>query len=253
MRENAPVLEPGLTNARRSVDRCPYRVTFLPAALDARESIAGTSDSSPISRKSPERVMREIAAACRMTPSPTPHTMKKIVWTFGLIAGVILSLMMVLSIRFVDSLGESGLLLGYSTMVAAFLLIYFGVRSYRDNVLGGTIGFGRAFATGMLIAAIGGVCYTATWEVMYYKFMPDFGVKYGQRQVEHARQQGKSDAEVAKVQADMQKFAEQYRNPLYNSAMTFLEPLPVGVLISLISAGVLRRKRRGGATALATA
>jgi hypothetical protein len=171
--------------------------------------------------------------------------MNKIVWTFGLIAGGILSLMMVLSIRFVDSLGEAGVLLGYSTMVAAFLLIYFGVRSYRDNVLGGTIGFGRAFATGMLIATIGGVCYTATWEVMYQKVMPDFGQKYGQRQVEHARQQGKSDAEVAKIQADMEQFAEAYKNPLYRAAMSFLEPLPVGIVISLVSAGVLRRKRRG--------
>jgi hypothetical protein len=188
-----------------------------------------------------------------MLPSPTLHAMKKIVWTFGLIAGVILSAMMVLSIRFVDSLGEGGLLLGYATMVAAFLLIYFGIRSYRDNVLGGSIGFGRAFTTGMLIAAVGGLCYTATWEVMYYKFMPDFGEKYGQRQVEHARQQGKSDVEVAKVQADMKKFAEAYRNPFYNSAMTFLEPLPVGIVISLVSAGVLRRKRRDGEPIFATA
>ncbi len=177
--------------------------------------------------------------------------MNKIVWTFGLIAGGILSLMMVLTIRFVDSLGEGGAVFGYTTMVAAFLLIYFGVRSYRDNVLGGSIGFGRAFATGMLIATIGGLCYTATWEVMYYRFMPDFGEKYSQRQVEHARQQGKSDAEIAKVQAEMQKFAEAYKNPFYNSAMTFLEPLPVGILISLVSAGVLRRKR-GGETLLAT-
>ena len=179
--------------------------------------------------------------------------MTKIVWTFGLIAGGILSLMMILTIRFVDSLGEGGLLLGYATMVAAFLLIYFGVRSYRDNVLGGSIGFGRAFATGLLIALIGGVCYTATWEVMYRKFMPDFSEKYGQRQVEHARQQGKSDAEVAKVQADMQKFAVAYKNPFYRSAMTFLEPLPVGIVISLVSAGVLRRKRRGAEAVLATA
>lgn len=179
--------------------------------------------------------------------------MTKIVWTFGLLAGGVLSLMMVLTIRFVDSLGEGGALLGYATMVAAFLLIYFGVRSYRDSVLGGSIGFGRAFGTGMLIATIGGVCYTATWEVMYQKFMPDFSQKYSQRQVEHARQQGKSDAELAKIQADMQRFAEAYKNPFYRSAMTFLEPLPVGIVISLVSAGVLRRKRRSGEAVLAAA
>ena len=66
------------------------------------------------------------------------------------------------------------MIIGYTTMVLAFLLIFFGVRSYRDNVAGGTVRFGRAFAVGALIAVVASLCYVATWEVIYYKFAPDF-------------------------------------------------------------------------------
>jgi hypothetical protein len=180
--------------------------------------------------------------------------MKKIVWTFGLISGAILSLLMVATMPFVDRIGfDKSMVVGYTTMVAAFLLVYFGIRSYRDNVCGGTIGFGRAFLVGVGITAIASACYTATWEVLYFKFMPDFGTKYGEYAVQRARSQGKTEAEVAKTRAEMQRMQESLRNPVYNSAMTFLEPLPVGLLISLVSAGVLRRKRSGGESALAAA
>src|SRR4051812_30294997 len=103
------------------------------------------------------------------------HSVKNTVIKYGLISGALISLMMVLTIPFHDQIGfeTTGLVVGYTTMVLAFLLIYFGVRSYRDTIGGGTIRFGRALAIGVLIAAVSSVCYVATWEVMYYKFMPD--------------------------------------------------------------------------------
>jgi uncharacterized protein DUF4199 len=180
--------------------------------------------------------------------------MKRTVWTFGLIAGAIMSAMMVATMPFIDDIGfGTGEVLGYTTMVAAFLLVFFGIRSYRDSVGGGTINFGRAFLVGTLITCIAGVCYTATWEVLYYEVMPDFGTRYAQAAVDKARSQGKSEVQIAKTRAEMEKFAESYKNPLYNSAVTFLEPLPVGLIITLVSAGVLRRRRRAGDAALAAA
>ena len=171
--------------------------------------------------------------------------MTKTIWTFGLISGAIMSVMMVATLPFINRVGfDKGEVIGYTSMVVAFLLVFFGIRSYRDNVGGGTIGFGRAFAIGALITAIASVCYTATWEVLYYNFMPDFGAKYEQYELDRARAKGTSEAELAKMHADAQKFAESYRNPVYNSAITFLEPLPVGLVITLVSAGILRRKRR---------
>jgi len=172
--------------------------------------------------------------------------MKNTVLKYGLMSGALMSVLMLLTLPFHDRIGfeTSGLLVGYMTMLLAFLFIYFGVRSYRDNVNGGRVRFGRALAVGLLIAAISSLCYVATWEVMYFKFMPDFMDKYAAHEVAKARASGASDAEVAARQAEMQKFAVMYKNPVYNAAFTFMEPLPMALLITLISAGVLSRRKK---------
>jgi len=171
--------------------------------------------------------------------------MKKTVWTFGLISGVILSTMMAITVPFEHEIGyDHALIVGYTTMVLSFLLIFFGIRSYRDNVGGGTVRFGRAFAVGALIAAIASVCYVATWEVIFFKFEPDFMDKYTARAIEQVKASGASEAVVAQRTAELARQAELYKNPLVNVAMTFIEPLPVGLLIALVSAGVLSRRRK---------
>src|SRR5215208_544919 len=96
--------------------------------------------------------------------------MKKTVWTYGLISGALVSAMMAATLPFQDENGfNHSLLVGYATMVLSFLVIYFGVRSYRDNVGRGTVSFGRALAVGSLIGLVASVCYVATWQVMYFK------------------------------------------------------------------------------------
>ena len=179
--------------------------------------------------------------------------MKKTVWTFGLISGAVMALFMIVTLPFANAIGEHSLILGYAGIVAGFLLVFFGVRSYRDNVLGGRIGFGRAFTVGILIAAIGSVCYVATWEVLYYKFMPDFYSRYAQSAVAQARTSGRSEAEIAQTQAAMDEMVKNADNPVWVAAMTFVEPFPVGLLIALVSAGILRRKRGSRDAELATA
>jgi hypothetical protein len=171
--------------------------------------------------------------------------MKKIVWTFGLISGAILSVMMLITIPFVsDTSSGPGVIIGYATMVLAFLLVYFGVRSYRDNVGGGRVSFGRALAVGALISVIASACYVATWELIYFKLTPDFGAKFAAANIERARKSGASPSEVQEKIVEAQRFAERYDNPLFNSAVTFLEPLPVGLVFALVSAAVLRRRDR---------
>lgn len=173
--------------------------------------------------------------------------MKKTVLTFGLICGAILSLMMLVTISFHDAIGfDRGEIIGYTSMVLAFLLIFFGVRSYRDNVAGGTVRFGRAFAVGALIAVVASLCYVATWEVIYFKFAPDFLTKYQAHTLDKARTSGASEEAIARKKAEMDEFAELYRNPAINAAITFVEPLPVALIVALVSAGVLSRRRKGG-------
>ena len=172
--------------------------------------------------------------------------MKNTVIKYGLISGALISVMMMLTIPFHDQIGfgTSGLVVGYTTMVVAFVLIYFGVRSYRDTVGGGTIRFGRALAVGVQIAALSSVCYVATWEVMYFNFMPDFMDKYSAYVVKNARARGASEAKIASQQAEMDQMAVMYKNPLYNAALTIMEPLPAGLIIALVSAGILSRQRK---------
>lgn len=170
--------------------------------------------------------------------------MRNIVLKFGLISGALLSAMMAITIPFQDAIGfDYGMIVGYTTMVLAFLLIYFGVRSYRDTVGGGSVTFGRAFKVGGLIALIASCCYVATWEVMYFKFMPDFAAKMTAHTIEKARAAGESEASIAKTQREMEEFEVMYRNPAINAAMTFLEPLPVALVMTLVTAGVLSRRR----------
>ena len=170
--------------------------------------------------------------------------MKRTVWTFGLISGAILSLMMAITVPFEDQIGsDRGLIIGYTTMVLSFLLVFFGIRSYRDNVAGGSVSFGRAFSVGILIAVISSLCYVATWEVIYFKFAPDFATKLEAYNLDRARKSAGTPAEVEKKVADMRQFNERYQNPLFNSAITFVEPAPVGLVIALVSAAVLRRRR----------
>jgi len=139
---------------------------------------------------------------------------------------------------------EIGMVIGYTTMVLAFLLIFFGVRSYRDNVAGGRVGFMKALGVGALIALVASACYVATWEAIYFGGKSDYIEKYQARELEKARKGGASDAQLAAKQEEMQKLATMYHNPVFNCALTFLEPLPVAIVFSLVSAGILSRRRK---------
>ncbi len=185
--------------------------------------------------------------------------MKKIVLTFGLIAGAILSTLMVITMAVTKSVGvekmtgETGMAIGYTTMILSFILVYFGIRSYRDTVLGGSVRFWPAFRVGLLIALIASVCYAATWQVVYRTMLPNYATDYAADAVKKAAAKGASPAELDKMRADMAQFVEAYKNPVYNFGMTLLEPSPVGLLFSLVSAGVLSRKRRPELSPLGTA
>ena len=178
--------------------------------------------------------------------------MRKTVLTFGVISGAISSAMMLLTLPLLDRIGfDRGMILGYSLIVLSFLLVFFGVRSYRDDVAGGTVGFGRALAVGLLITLVSCAFYVATWELIYYKLAPGFGDKYAAHIIEKERAAGATPEQLQATAQRMEEFKKLYQNPLVNIAFTFVEPFPIGFLVSLISAGVLRR-RAGPALAAAS-
>jgi hypothetical protein len=170
--------------------------------------------------------------------------MKKTILIFGLISGVLSSVMMCATIPFLRDLehGQKGLIIGYTTIVLASLLVFFGIRSYRDNLAGGSITFGRAFTIGICITLISCVFYVVTWEILYFNFMHGFMDSYFAHQIQKV-QSGPGTPEAIQAQVASIRHSQQlYENPLVNALYTFIEPFPVGVLITLISAAILRKK-----------
>jgi hypothetical protein len=169
--------------------------------------------------------------------------MRKTILTFGLISGALSSLMMVATVPFLDKIGfDKGEYFGYTAIVLSFLLVFFGIRSYRDNVGNGQITFTKALAVGISITLISCIFYVVTWEVLYFHFLHDFMDKYGAYVVEKLKASGASPAAVQAQLQQLKKYKELYENPLFNAAITFIEPFPIGLVITLVSAAVLRKK-----------
>lgn len=172
--------------------------------------------------------------------------MKKIVLTFGLISGAISAGLMMGIMRFIDQIGfDRGVIVGYTAILLSFLLVFFGIRSYRENVGDGYISFGRAFQVGILIALISSLIYIVAWEIVFQNWLYDFPEKYTNYLIEQARASGASAEEIARQREEWNSTWALYRgNILVRAAYTFLEPFPVGLLITLISAVILRRRRK---------
>jgi amino acid transporter len=180
--------------------------------------------------------------------------MKRIVLRFGFASGLLLlALSAVIMPLCLNQTFDHMEVLGYSAMLLAFLFVFFGVKSYRDNVGGGTIGFGKAFQVGILITLITCAMYVIAWEITYYNFFPDFLDKYSAHVLDRMRAAGESEAAIRKTTADMARMAKLYANPLFNIGITFMEVFPVGLIVTLVSAAILRRKPGQAAPAAATA
>ena len=175
----------------------------------------------------------------------TEITMKKIVLVFGSIAGVIVGGMFFATYPLHENgilTPEYGMLVGYTTMIIALSLIFFGVKSYRDNQLNGAISFGKAFGVGLLITLVAGVIYALTWEVMFNTLASDYLQKFNAYSLQKMKDAGASVAELAVKQKEMKEFDEMYKNPIVRFGFTLAEISPVGILISLVSASLLRKK-----------
>jgi hypothetical protein len=169
--------------------------------------------------------------------------MKKVVLTFGFISGAVSSILMLATVPFLDRIGfDYGVFIGYTAMVISFLFVFFGVRAYREQSGGGQFSFGRGFKVGILITLISCVCYVITWEIIYFKLWPGFFDNYSAYAIEKARASGATQQAIEQTAAQMKTFKALYDRPLINAALAFIEPLPVGLLVTLVSAAVLRRK-----------
>ena len=173
--------------------------------------------------------------------------MKKNVLVFGLISGVLISIWMLVSIAF----SFHSMLLGYTGMVLALSLVFVGVKNYRDKHSGGIISFGKAFQMGLYIALTASTVYVIAWLIDYYVFIPDFMDKYSAECLRAAESNGATPAEMKDEIAEIAKMKQLYQSPVMVVLFTYLEILPVALIVPLVTALLLKRKSVDGNIAAA--
>ena len=177
--------------------------------------------------------------------------MNRIILTYGLISGLVIISSILGTLLVAGDASHSSVWLGYLIMLVALSAILVGVRQYRDQALGGVITFRTAALMGLGIAMVASATYVVVWEIYLaatdYAFMP----KYAAQALEAKRAAGVTGAEYAKFATEMAAMVRQYTNPLIRLPMTFVEIFPVGLLVALVSAALLRNPRFLPATAKA--
>ena len=162
---------------------------------------------------------------------------------YGFLSGLVIILTMIAGLVFGKDVFLSSAVFGYLTMLVALTLIFVGVKRYRDNELGGVVRFGRAFALGLGIAVVSSVIYVAVWEI--YQAQTDYAFidEYTDHVVSAKEKEGATPEALAQLRQEMAELKTSYANPLFRVPMTFLEIFPVGLLVALVSAAILRNPK----------
>ena len=162
---------------------------------------------------------------------------------YGGIAGAIVVSIISATIALDLSNHTTSIWVGYLIMLTALSLIFVGVKRYRDVECGGVIRFGRAFLLGLGMAAVAGLIYALGWEAYLAASGQDFMAEYSATILEGMRAEGATAAAIEAKAAEMRALAQSYRNPLFRFPLTFVEIFPVGLLIALVSAALLRNPK----------
>lgn len=175
--------------------------------------------------------------------------MKKNILIYGLIAGIVVSTVMLLIVNYVSHCEgsvdyDTSMLIGYASMLIALSLVFVGIRNYRDKYNGGVISFGKAFKIGILIVLIASTIYVIAWLIDSRFFMTDFAEKYSAYMLGKLKASGASQMEIEKQTKEMANFVQMSKNPFFNAMMTYLEILPVGLVVTTISSLILKRKEK---------
>lgn len=168
--------------------------------------------------------------------------MKKLILVYGIIAGIVVSAMLFIGFSGSEINMDSGELLGYATMIIAFSTIFIAIKTYRDKQSNGSIKFGKAFKIGLGITIIATVLYVISWMIISETMAKDFATEYYQHSIETLKASNLPQDELAEKIARLEQYSEMYENPLIKIGMTFMEIFPVGFIVSLIAALILKRR-----------
>jgi len=165
--------------------------------------------------------------------------MKNIILKNGIIAGIIVSLFMASMTLYMKANPETepSMIIGFAGMIVSFAFIFIGIKQQRE-ANNGTISFGKAFLNGFLIALIASIIYVIVWLFIYYNIFPNFIEHYSQMMIDKAKPE-----DLATVTAEMNQYKEWYKSPIMIILLTLMEILPLGIVISLIAALILKKSK----------
>lgn len=171
--------------------------------------------------------------------------MTRIILIYGVVAGLIVAVPMIWGMTALteQTAPENGALYGYLVMLIALTAVFLGIKYHRDNALGGVIKFVPALLVGLGISAVASVFWVVGWEISLALTGFDFAAAYSKSVLAAAQARGAPEAELQQAIADADAFAKMYANPLFRVPITFVEIFPIGALISLLSAALLRNSR----------
>ena len=167
--------------------------------------------------------------------------MGRIIGVYGTISGLVLASSFLVGWLMGAEIDDHNVFVGYTIMLVALSMVFIGVKKYRDTVLGGVIRFWPAVGVGLGIAAVASLFYVIGWEIYMYATDYSFMGAYVDSTIAAKQAAGAPAAEIAKLTAEMKAFEAQYANPLFRVAITLAEIAPVGMLVALISAALLRK------------
>ena len=173
--------------------------------------------------------------------------MKKTVLLFGLLSAAVATTMMFLTVPLMKAWGHRKTdLLGYTAMVLSALLVFFGIRHFRERGGEGPLGFGKAMLVGLAITLVSSLCQVAMFQLVYFQLVPEFGDRFAACMVDRARDAGATPEKIAETEHTALDLKRLYDNPWTNAALTFVEPLPLGLAASTLSAALLRQRVGAG-------
>ena len=173
--------------------------------------------------------------------------MKKNIIIYGLIAGILVSVLMLFSVNYISHCEgnvdyDTSMLIGYASMLLAFSLVYVGIRNYRDKYNGEVISFGKAFKIGLVIVLIASTIYVVAWLIYYYFFNPHFMENYAAHNLAELKASGASQTKIDEETKEMANVVTMLKNPFFNGMMAYVEILPVGLIVTVISSLILKKR-----------
>lgn len=169
--------------------------------------------------------------------------MRKIILTYGLIAGLITMCFMIAStlVWKINGNENGSMIIGFTGMFIAFIFIFVGIKNYRDKYNGGKVTFWDGFKIGFFIALIASCVYTLVWMLEFHFLMPDFMEKFAAKAISDIKASGLSATEMQSKIAKMEEMRENYKNPFFRMLYTLSEILPLGIIMALLAALIMKR------------